>query len=145
MDRYGPSTVSFAAPPIAETAYASSSFVSQIYESAAAYAATPTAEEPPAMEEAAVAQERSPEPPVHEVGFLPRIFRPSTRVQSIQRELRIKSHHTVAELLEIRRRFAQRNHPDRADGNSQANATTRMSIANMLIDDAIRLRQSAAS
>jgi hypothetical protein len=42
------------------------------------------------------------------------------------------------DLLARRRNFARENHPDRAPADLRANATMRMKIANMLIDETIR-------
>lgn len=119
-------------PPMAdEPAYASSSFVSQLYERSAVAFSVSDEPLPPQ-----VRVEPVPLPAV------PRILLPSTRIESIARELRIRPTHTVPELLEMRRRFALRNHPDRADSASRDAATTRMSIANMLIDSAIQARNA---
>jgi hypothetical protein len=44
----------------------------------------------------------------------------------------------VEDLLARRRAFARDNHPDRAPADLRTNATLRMKIANMLIDETIR-------
>ncbi|WP_275784152.1 hypothetical protein [Pararhizobium gei] len=53
-------------------------------------------------------------------------------------ELGLKETDTVTLLAEKRRRFAAENHPDRHHRDFRANATLRMKIANMLIDEALR-------
>ena len=45
---------------------------------------------------------------------------------------------SVDDLLARRRSFARDNHPDRAPEDLRINATLRMKIANMLIDETIR-------
>ena len=47
-------------------------------------------------------------------------------------------HETLLELTEKRRLFARANHPDRAPTEFRDNATIRMKIANMLIDETVR-------
>lgn len=84
--------------------------------------------------EAAKAPEPPPEPvmPAH-LGILD--------VSAIAAELDIGEATTIAELNEKRRRFARDNHPDRVHENFRGNATVRMTIANQLIDKALRQRQ----
>lgn len=53
-------------------------------------------------------------------------------------ELGLEENDTAATLADKRRRFAADNHPDRHDPEFRANATLRMKIANMLIDEALR-------
>lgn len=55
----------------------------------------------------------------------------------ITEDLAISAQHTEAELNERRRQFAKLNHPDRVAPEFRENATTRMKIANLLIDRAI--------
>ena len=62
--------------------------------------------------------------------------------QAIAAELAIGNNNTVAELNEKRRLFARKNHPDCVAAAFRSNATTRMTIANQLIDTALRQRQS---
>ncbi|MGI2031407.1 hypothetical protein ACRQ1B_03345 [Rhizobium panacihumi] len=52
-------------------------------------------------------------------------------------DLAISQQHTEAELNEKRRQFAKLNHPDRVGPEFRENATTRMKIANLLIDRAL--------
>jgi hypothetical protein len=44
----------------------------------------------------------------------------------------------IDDLVALRRSFARENHPDRAPEDLRTNATLRMKIANMLIDETIR-------
>jgi hypothetical protein len=57
---------------------------------------------------------------------------------SVATELRLASARTGEDLKRIRRSFAMRNHPDRVPAWLRDEATRRMTIANMLIDRAIR-------
>ncbi len=61
---------------------------------------------------------------------------------AIAAELGIDSNTTTAELNEKRRLFARQNHPDCVAAAFRGNATVRMTIANQLIDTALRERQS---
>jgi hypothetical protein len=54
--------------------------------------------------------------------------------ESIAAELNLPAVQSLAELKQIRRAFALRNHPDRLHYSLQGAATRRMKIANMLID-----------
>ncbi|CCM76476.1 hypothetical protein [Rhizobium mesoamericanum] len=56
----------------------------------------------------------------------------------IAAELDISALDTVQSLSLKRRAFAKKNHPDRVDPRFRANATTRMTTANLLIDKALR-------
>jgi hypothetical protein len=118
---YGPSQpVSGAASqPRTEPAYMPSGAVSRMYASNLEIEREPAA--------AAAATLRA----------VPSIFRPSTSPASIARELGIRPHYALEQLLSIRRRFALRNHPDRAAPDQRDVATVRMSIANRLVDEAI--------
>ncbi|KQV64618.1 hypothetical protein [Rhizobium sp. Root1220] len=53
-------------------------------------------------------------------------------------ELAISSDDTVQSLGEKRRRFAKANHPDSVEALFRDNATRRMTVANLLIDEAVR-------
>ncbi|MCD7109117.1 hypothetical protein LRX75_08675 [Rhizobium sp. DKSPLA3] len=56
----------------------------------------------------------------------------------VAEDLQLSNTDTPTTLAEKRRAFANRNHPDRhAPGDREA-ATTRMTIANMLVDEALR-------
>ena len=61
---------------------------------------------------------------------------------AIAAELEINGNTTIAELNEKRRLFARQNHPDSVAAAFRGNATIRMTIANQLIDTALRKRQS---
>jgi len=120
---YGPgSPISsgMAAQPTHEPAYVSPNALSQIYESTAA-SFGPTKPAPQKAAEPAPA--------------------PSTKPQDIARELKLRIWHSAGQILEIRRRFAMINHPDRVADTMRDAATTRMSIANGLIDAALRARE----
>ncbi|MCE7029771.1 hypothetical protein [Jiella avicenniae] len=62
---------------------------------------------------------------------------PSTDPYDIAMELDILSLASVKDLLEARRNFARTNHPDRVAIGFRSEATTRMQIANRLVDDAV--------
>jgi hypothetical protein len=53
-------------------------------------------------------------------------------------DLALDGTESVDDLVGLRRRFARKNHPDQAPPEMRANATLRMKIANMLIDETIR-------
>lgn len=56
----------------------------------------------------------------------------------IAEDLALDATESVATLTDKRRRFAAANHPDRHDPLFRQQATTRMKIANMMIDEAMR-------
>ena len=58
--------------------------------------------------------------------------------EDVAADLGLSGHETLAELTEKRRLFARTNHPDRAPTELRDNATIRMKIANMLIDETVR-------
>jgi hypothetical protein len=60
------------------------------------------------------------------------------RPEQIAADLGLMEMETLQSLTDKRRRFAAENHPDRHDPDYRANATLRMKIANMLIDEAQR-------
>jgi hypothetical protein len=62
-----------------------------------------------------------------------------TSLQAVAGELAISSSDTLHTLSEKRRSFAKANHPDGIDPLFRDKATTRMKIANLLIDEAIRM------
>lgn len=64
--------------------------------------------------------------------------------EDIGADLAISPDDTNETLMEKRRIFARDNHPDRVDPRFAEAATTRMQIANLLIDDALRLRRLQA-
>lgn len=130
IDEYGPvARSSDFGPPSLEPAYIPSNLVSQLYQKASqAYRAPAAPVAPPTI--------------TTQPAQLPRILMPSTKPESIARELRIRADHSVEQLLELRRAFARRNHPDRASPETRDAATLRMSTANMMIDNAIAERQA---
>lgn len=87
-------------------------------------------EEGPAEPESGV--EDTPEAPV----IPPHLLRLTEA--EIAEDLAIGTGDTEAALTEKRRQFAKANHPDRVEPQWRDNATTRMQIANLLIDRAIR-------
>jgi hypothetical protein len=60
------------------------------------------------------------------------------RPEEIAADLAMTDGETLQSLSDKRRLFAARNHPDRHHPDFRSNATTRMKIANMLIDEAQR-------
>lgn len=61
-----------------------------------------------------------------------------TSLSEVAEELAITEMETALTLAAKRRRFAAANHPDRLPADFRANATIRMKLANMLIDEATR-------
>ncbi|XOK10745.1 hypothetical protein ACI6PO_10520 [Agrobacterium tumefaciens] len=62
-----------------------------------------------------------------------------TSLADVSAELAIHETDTAATLAEKRRAFARLNHPDRVKPQFRHNATLRMTAANLLIDQAIRM------
>ncbi|UXT23019.1 hypothetical protein FY140_20235 [Agrobacterium tumefaciens] len=62
-----------------------------------------------------------------------------TSLANVSAELAIHDTDTAATLAEKRRAFARLNHPDRVKPQFRQNATLRMTAANLLIDQAIRM------
>lgn len=60
------------------------------------------------------------------------------RPEQVASDLAFTDNETPQGLADKRRRFAAENHPDRHHPDFRANATVRMKIANMLIDEAQR-------
>ena len=60
------------------------------------------------------------------------------RPDEIAADLGLTDAESVQSLADKRRRFASENHPDLHDPDFRSNATMRMKIANMLIDEAQR-------
>ncbi|PTM92755.1 hypothetical protein [Mycoplana dimorpha] len=96
----------------------------------------------PARREAAPAPPPSPSPtapPPHP----PHLLR--TTPEEVAADLGLTGKETLAELTERRRTFARDNHPDGVPADLRPNATRRMTIANMLIDETLRrIRTEAA-
>lgn len=61
-----------------------------------------------------------------------------TAPEEVAEDLALNGREGIDDLLARRRSFARENHPDRAPEDLRANATLRMKIANMLIDETIR-------
>lgn len=61
-----------------------------------------------------------------------------TTPEEVADDLALNGKESVEDLLARRRSFARDNHPDRAPEELRLNATLRMKIANMLIDETIR-------
>ncbi|WP_337269062.1 hypothetical protein [Oryzifoliimicrobium ureilyticus] len=59
-------------------------------------------------------------------------------LEEIEAELAISAEDTVQSLGDKRRHFAKTNHPDSVHADFRPNATIRMTIANSLIDKALR-------
>ncbi len=59
-------------------------------------------------------------------------------LEEISADLNLSERDTAAVLAEKRRAFARLNHPDRVAPAYADNANTRMKIANLLIDEALR-------
>lgn len=64
-------------------------------------------------------------------------------LKEVAEELALDDRETLATLAVKRRNFAAANHPDRLPQDYRANATVRMKLANMLIDEASRQLQAA--
>ncbi|GAA4176039.1 hypothetical protein [Shinella granuli] len=86
-------------------------------------------EEPAPAEPEQPAPAEPPPPPPHLLRIAP---------EEVASDLGLDGKESVDELLARRRGFARENHPDRAPEELRANATLRMKIANMLIDETIR-------
>jgi len=65
---------------------------------------------------------------------------PFTRVspEDVAKDINLLASDTPAELKSKRRRFARLNHPDRVPMEWRQAATTRMKIANHMVDEALR-------
>lgn len=74
-------------------------------------------------------EEPPPAPPPHLLRTAP---------EEVAEDLALTGRESVEDLLARRRAFARDNHPDRAPADLRTNATLRMKIANMLIDETIR-------
>ncbi|WP_081158513.1 hypothetical protein [Ensifer aridi] len=69
-----------------------------------------------------------------------------TSLAEVASELALSDQETPLTLAAKRRRFAAANHPDRLPAEFRSNATLRMKLANMLIDEAARpLARTAAA
>lgn len=79
-----------------------------------------------------------PPPPPAMPGYLSR-----TSLAEVAEELALADGETPSTLAAKRRAFAALNHPDRLPPDFRANATIRMKLANMLIDEASRQMRSS--
>ncbi|NHT76318.1 hypothetical protein G8E10_11270 [Rhizobiaceae bacterium CRRU44] len=94
--------------------------------------AVSAAPEPPLPRPAPVLQAAKPLPrqrPAHLDRLTP---------AQVAEDLELSNADTPVTLAERRRAFANRNHPDRHAPEDREAATTRMTIANMLVDEALR-------
>lgn len=85
------------------------------------------------LETASPVEKAEPEPEV----MPPHLAR--TSLSDVSEELAINERDTLESLSEKRRAFARLNHPDTVSPAFRANANLRMTAANLLIDQAIRL------
>ncbi|HXF55721.1 MAG TPA: hypothetical protein VNK52_16525 [Hyphomicrobiaceae bacterium] len=69
---------------------------------------------------------------------------PRSEDEIVAEELQLSPKLTIDDLLRIRREYAMSHHPDRVSPSERERATRRMTIANMLIDQAMRERRAAA-
>lgn len=79
-----------------------------------------------------------PQPPAPEPEPMP-VYLEKTSLEDVAAELDISETDTRATLTEKRRRFARLNHPDGLKPEFRDNATLRMTAANLLIDQALRM------
>ena len=61
-------------------------------------------------------------------------------IEAVARELELDAAKSIADLLQLRRAFALRNHPDVVPQEKRGQATARMALANFLIDQEIRTK-----
>ena len=64
--------------------------------------------------------------------------------ETVALELQISDDLGLAELERMRRTFAYRNHPDRVGPSHKARALQRMTVANVLIDQALKAARARA-
>ena len=62
--------------------------------------------------------------------------------QYIAEELQLSPDLTIEDLKRLRREFAAENHPDRVDAAEKRSATRRMTLVNVLIDKALKEKQT---
>lgn len=63
---------------------------------------------------------------------------PKSEHETVVDELHLTPNLTAHDLKHLRRKFAKANHPDRVSAARREQATRRMTIANVLIDEALR-------
>lgn len=111
--------------------YISAGFLARLYTDTAAD--TPAQEpEPEPQPDPKAEPEPAPPPP------------PSSDLEAVLDALHLTPELTAQELARIRREFAKANHPDRVVAPQRDEATRRMTIANVLIDEALRGKKSPA-
>ncbi len=91
-------------------------------------------EDAPLLEGPVPTQDTEDPPPAVMPAYLQK-----TSLAEVSDELGIGEHDTLDSLTEKRRRFARLNHPDAVPAAFRQNAHLRMTAANLLIDQAIRL------
>ena len=77
-----------------------------------------------------------PPEPISQPPAPPHLLR--TTPEEVAADLALTGRENIDALTARRRSFARENHPDRAPAELRGNATLRMKIANMLIDETIR-------
>lgn len=65
-----------------------------------------------------------------------------TAPEDVAADLALTGRETRAQLIALRRAFARDNHPDGVPAELRPNATRRMTIANMLLDETLRRLQA---
>lgn len=75
---------------------------------------------------------------------LPPPLPPKSEHEAVVDELHLTPNLSRQDLAEIRRRFAKVNHPDRVQPPNREEATRRMTIANSVIDEALRGKKARA-
>jgi hypothetical protein len=63
---------------------------------------------------------------------------PRSLEEAVALELQLEAIHEPADLERVRRRFAFRHHPDRVDPLHRQEALRRMTVANVLVDKALK-------
>ena len=69
---------------------------------------------------------------------------PRSVEEAVAQELQLSDDLEPADLERIRRRFAYRNHPDRVGTAHKAQALRRMTVANVLVDQALKAARARA-
>lgn len=67
--------------------------------------------------------------------------RPKSDHDAVMEELHLTPGLSAADLVRLRREFAKSNHPDRVPSPAREVATRRMTIANCIIDEALRTKK----
>jgi hypothetical protein len=112
--------------------YISAGFLARLYTDTATEAPPPQPEPQPEPEPEPQPEAAPPAPPL------------KSDLDRVIDELQLTPGLTAQELARIRREFAKVNHPDRVVAPEREEATRRMTIANVLIDEALRSRKSKA-